>query len=168
MAMRAATISEAARAAGVGIETIRFYERRGLIDRPPKPESSGYRVYPEEMVKRIRFIRQAQQLGFSLREIEELLSLRADPSADCSEVRAQAIAKLQEIHRKIAQLREIGAALEALVAACPGSGGLQTCSIMDMLVDASEVPMRTGEQLPAHQTKRPVGASVRTKARRLT
>lgn len=166
--MQAATIGEAARAAGVGVETIRFYERRGLIDRPPKPESSGYRVYPEDMVKRIRFIRQAQQLGFSLREIEELLSLRADPSADCSDVRAQAIAKLQEIRRKIAQLREIGAALEALVAVCPGSGGLQGCSIMDMLVDASEMPMRADDRLPGEPTKKLIGASLPTKARRAT
>ena len=169
--MRAATISEAARAAGVGVETIRFYERRGLIHRPPKPEGPGYRVYPEDMVKRIRFIRQAQQLGFSLREIEELLSLRADPSADCSDVRAQAVTKLQEIWRKIEQLQEIGTALEALIAVCPGHGGLQACSIMDMLVDASEntpARMRAGRQLPAQQAKLPVGAPIRTKARKVT
>ncbi len=73
------TISKAAKNAGVGVETIRFYERKGLIEQPPKPLDNGFRVYPEETVQRVRFIRQAQEIGFSLREIEELLSLRADP-----------------------------------------------------------------------------------------
>ena len=87
--MKAVTISKAAKNAGVGVETIRFYERKGLIEQPPKPFGPGFREYPEEVVRRIRFIRQAQDIGFSLREIAELLSLRADPSADCSDVREQ-------------------------------------------------------------------------------
>ena len=66
------TISKVARKANVGVETVRFYERRGLIEQPPKPKSGGFRIYPEEAVARIRFIRQAQELGFSLRAIEEL------------------------------------------------------------------------------------------------
>ncbi len=78
-AMNRMTIGEAARRAGVGVETIRFYERRKLISQPPKPSGGGYRSYPEETVDRIRFVRQAQELGFSLREIVDLLSLRADP-----------------------------------------------------------------------------------------
>ena len=77
--MRELTIGEAARRAGVGVETIRFYERRGLIDRPQKPQGAGFRVYAPEQVRRIRFIREAQQIGFSLREIAELLALEADP-----------------------------------------------------------------------------------------
>ena len=72
--MKEMTIGTAARKAGVGVETIRFYERKGLIDRPPKPLDSGFRVYPDEAVRRVRFIRQAQKIGFSLREIDELLS----------------------------------------------------------------------------------------------
>ena len=67
--MTALTIGKAARGAGVGVETIRFYERKGLIEQPRKPQDAGFRVYPEETVHRIRFIRQAQELGFSLREI---------------------------------------------------------------------------------------------------
>jgi MerR family transcriptional regulator, copper efflux regulator len=90
-AMQTMTIGKAAREAGVNIETIRFYERRGLIERPPK--GNGYRVYSPEEVARIRFIKEAQQIGFSLSEIGDLLSLRADPAADCSEVRHQAVAK---------------------------------------------------------------------------
>jgi MerR family mercuric resistance operon transcriptional regulator len=129
------TIGEAARRAGVGVETIRFYERRGLIAQPPTPDGGRVRVYPAGTVQRIRFIRQAQHLGFSLREIEELLALQADPHADCSEVRAQALAKLRDVQGKIERLREIGAALEAVIAACPGQGGLQGCSILDALVE---------------------------------
>lgn len=125
------TIGKAAREAGVNVETVRFYERRGLIERPPRGE--GYRAYTSEQIARIRFIKEAQQIGFSLSEIGDLLALRADPAADCSEVRRQAVAKLDEVHRKIAQLRAVGAALETLIAACPGRGALQACSIMDTL-----------------------------------
>jgi len=116
--MQAHTIARAAREAGVNIETVRFYERRGLIEQPPKGD--GYRIYSPDQVARIRFIKEAQQIGFSLNEIHELLALRADPSADCADVRQQAIAKLEEVRRKIEQLHQIGAALETLIAACPG------------------------------------------------
>jgi MerR family transcriptional regulator, copper efflux regulator len=127
------TISRAAERAGVGIETIRFYERRGLIEQPSRPRSGGYRVYEGAVVERIRFIRQAQELGFSLREIMELLSLRADPAADCGEVRAQAVSKRQEVDRKITQLQQMRAALDELIASCPGGGALRACSIIDAL-----------------------------------
>jgi len=77
-------ISDAAKAAGVGVETIRFYERKGLVAQPKKPIlGGGFRSYSRETVERIRFIRQAQEIGFSLKEIKELLSLRVDPDADC-------------------------------------------------------------------------------------
>jgi len=85
------TIGKVAKIADVGVETIRFYERKGLINQPLKPLSGGYRIYPDEAVQRIRFIRQAQEIGFSLREIEELVSLRADPSAVCADVRERAV-----------------------------------------------------------------------------
>jgi MerR family mercuric resistance operon transcriptional regulator len=132
------TIGRAARKAGVGVETIRFYERKRLIEQPPKPRDSGFRDYPMETVHRIRFIRHAQEIGFSLREIEELLSLRADPAADCGEVRERATAKLQEVNRKIAQLERIRGGLEDLIAACPGRGALRACSILDALTDTEE------------------------------
>ena len=136
------TISKAATKAGVGVETVRFYERKGLIEQPPKPLDTGFRVYPEETVQRVRFIRQAQEIGFSLREIEDLLSLRADPSADCSDVRERAAAKLEEVERKMEQLGRIRSALNELIAACPGRGALRVCSIMESLVAA------TGETSP--------------------
>ena len=131
--MKGMTIGRAARKADVGVETIRFYQRRGLIRQPAKPDGTGFRHYPEETVQRIRFIRQAQDIGFSLREIDELLSLRADPGADCADVREQATAKMQEVERKIARLEEIRAALEELIAACPGRGALRACSILEAL-----------------------------------
>lgn len=130
--MSALTISKAAQAAGVGIETIRFYERKHLVQQPLKPDR-GVRRYSDELVARIRFIKKAQQLGFSLREIRELLALRADPSTDCSDLRQQAEAKLGEVRQKIEQLQEMGAALQTLIATCPGRGALQACSILEAL-----------------------------------
>lgn len=125
-------IGRAAERAGVGVETIRFYERRGLIDQPPTP-ADGHRRYPAETVRRIRFIRQAQQIGFSLNEIGELLSLRADPSADCADVRDRAAAKVEEVDSKIAELNRIRRALEDVIAACPGRGNVGACTILEAL-----------------------------------
>ena len=127
------TISKAAKRAGIGIETVRFYERRGLIDQPLKPAAGGFRDYPPETVSRLRFIREAQDLGFSLDEIAELLSLRADPKANCAQVQRRAEAKLAEVRRKIERLQDIGAALDRLIAACPGKGALGACSIIESL-----------------------------------
>ncbi len=127
------TIGEAAQRAGVGVETIRFYERRKLITQPPKPAGGGYRTYPEETVDRIRFVRQAQELGFSLREIVDLLSLRADPRADSADVRTRACRKLEEVDRKIGQLKHMRAALRTVIAACPGHGTVECCSILEAM-----------------------------------
>ncbi|MEQ9641449.1 MAG: MerR family DNA-binding protein [Alphaproteobacteria bacterium] len=131
--MRAMTIGRAAREAGVGVETVRFYERRGLIEQPSKPTSSGFRIYPAETIERIRFIRQAQELGFSLREVCELLELRADPQADAADVQTKTAAKLTDIDAKMGQLQRIKDALQTLLAACPGQGTLGCCSIMEAL-----------------------------------
>ena len=115
-------IGSLARRAGVGVETIRFYEREGLIEQLPKPNGGGFRVCSYEAVQRIRFIRQAQELGFSLRETSELLALRATASGDCADVRDRARTKLNEVHRKIKQLGRIKAALDRLIEACPRRG----------------------------------------------
>lgn len=134
----AMTIGGAAREAGVGVETIRYYERKGLIDRPLKPAFGGYRLYDHAVVRRVRFIRQAQELGFSLKEIVELLSLKTDPRIDCGDVRDRANAKLGEVKGKIERLERIARALEGLVAACPGSGALSNCSILEELDSADK------------------------------
>ncbi|MPZ32998.1 MAG: MerR family transcriptional regulator [Rhodospirillales bacterium] len=146
------TISRAAEQAGVGVETIRFYERRGLIAQPARPRSGGYRFYDDEVVERIRFVRQAQELGFSLREIAELLSLRADPGADCGDVRTQALTKREEVNRKITQLQHIRSALDELIATCPGGGALRACTIIDAMAGRR-----------ATKALRPSGKTVRQK-----
>ncbi|OAF12437.1 MerR family transcriptional regulator [Bradyrhizobium centrolobii] len=151
------TISRAAEQAGVGIETIRFYERRGLIERPLRPRSGGYRVYEGAVVERIRFIRQAQDLGFSLREILELLSLRADPATDCSDIRAQAMTKRREVDRRIAKLQQMRSALDQLIGTCPGGGALRACTIIDALAGPGRGEAESSEPAsacPSNQLER--------------
>jgi len=126
------TIGKLARAADVGVETVRFYERKGLIEKPHRP-NGGFRRYPAEAAERIRFIRQAQELGFSLQEIAELLSLRADPKTECADVRDRARVKLSEVNAKIERLQSIRSALEGLIGTCPGRGGTESCTILDGL-----------------------------------
>lgn len=126
-------IGELARTANVGVETVRFYERRGLIAQPLRPADGGFRTYPAEAASRIRFIRQAQELGFSLTEIEELLSLRANPNTDCADVRRRAEQKRDDVDEKIAKLKRIRDTLTEVIKACPGQGGIEICSIMESL-----------------------------------
>ena len=127
---RTMTIGAIARKAGVGVETVRFYEKKGLIAKPRKPMRS-FRDYPADTARRIRFIRQAQEVGFSLAEIAELLALSADPGADCADVRARAKAKLDEVTAKIANLDRVAEVLRRLVTVCPGRGALDGCSILE-------------------------------------
>lgn len=136
--MQELTISRAAEAAGVGVETIRFYERRGLIEQPEKSGHSAFRHYSMDVVRRVRFIRKAQEIGFSLREIEELLALRSDPSADCADIRKRAAAKVKEVDSKIAELRNVRAALKKVIDSCPGEGALGGCTILDALQEAEQ------------------------------
>lgn len=150
--MSGMTIGRLAAAAGVGVETVRFYERSGLLIRPPRPAAGGFRVYDPAAVARIRFVRQAQRLGFSLGEIRELLSLRATPGADCRAVRAQAVAKRDEVDRKIARLRHMRSALDELVATCPGGGALRACTILDALERSPRAGGRASGDLLAAPT----------------
>src|SRR2546425_7922641 len=122
-------ISELAAKAGVGVETVRFYERKGLVKRPQRARS-GFRDYGDEAEQRIRFIRGAQQLGFSLDEIEELLALRLDPRRSCSEVRAHAETKISDIDRKLATLKKMRGVLVDLTLRCPGEGPTSECPIL--------------------------------------
>ena len=133
-------IGKIASDAGVGVETVRFYERKGLIAQPPRPVNGGFRNYPAETAQRIRFIRQAQELGFSLRETQELLSLRVDPAAGCADVRGQALVKLAQIEGKIVKLERMRRALEDLVTACPGAGPLKECAIVEFLERSAAKP----------------------------
>jgi Hg(II)-responsive transcriptional regulator len=123
---------ELAKRAGVNVETLRFYERKGLLPMPPR-RPSGYREYPPGDVRRIRFIKRAQELGFSLGEIRDLLALRGLRGATAAEVQSRAEAKLADIRRKIADLGAIERALEKLTDACPGKGPLDECPILQHL-----------------------------------
>ena len=134
--MESMTIGKVAERAGVGVETVRFYEREGLIEQPPRG-GSGWRQYPEGVVSRLRFIRRAQELGFSLKEIEELISLRLDPAADRAEVKARAEAKVDEIESKIRDLQGMKDALVRLSGACSGEGTVQDCPILETLDGAT-------------------------------
>lgn len=128
--MEPLSIGQVADAAGVGVETVRFYHRKGLVEEPPR-QGTSHRRYPPEAVARIRFIRGAQNLGFSLKEIEELLSLRMTTGATKAEVKAQAEAKVAEIEEKMRDLQRIRDTLIKLIGACEGSGSLDDCPILD-------------------------------------
>ncbi len=123
------TIGQLARRAGIGVETVRFYERKGLLPEPPRTRS-GYRLYPEEAVRRLRFVRRAKELGFTLAEIRELLELRAGPGATCAQVRERAREKLADIEARIRSLERIRAALQRLAEDCPASGPVARCPIL--------------------------------------
>lgn len=125
-------IGELAREAGVGVETIRFYERRGLLPQPPRT-ASGYRAYGRAAIGRVRFIRAARELGFHLREIEGLLSLSCDRRATCGDVRRRAESKVADVEAKIRQLQRIRRALLGLAAACHGDLPVQDCPLLDRL-----------------------------------
>ncbi|MFB3142619.1 MAG: MerR family DNA-binding protein [Acidobacteriota bacterium] len=126
------TIGQVAKRSGIGLETVRFYERKGLVEEPPRTDS-GYRQYPEEVVARIRFIRRAKELGFKLSEISELLSLRVDPDSTCSDVRQQAEFKIADVEERIRVLQGIKTALKKLAASCVGTGPTSECPILEAL-----------------------------------
>jgi MerR family mercuric resistance operon transcriptional regulator len=133
------TIGELARSAGVHVETVRYYERCGLVPQPAR-RPSGYRVYSADSVARIRFIKNAQELGFSLAEIKKLLELRIDANTNCGEVRRQAQIKLSELNDKIRALQQIQHALLQLVAACEEGGPQGECPILDALAAQEHHP----------------------------
>ncbi len=130
--MRTLTIGQLAKQAGVGVETVRFYERKALLDGPPRT-ASGYRQYSQDVVRRIRFIRLAKELGFSLKEVAELLSLRVDPETTCAEVKAQAEDKIADIDAKLRDLQRMKETLVRLVTTCSGRGPISQCPILDAL-----------------------------------
>ncbi len=126
------TTGQVAKQAHVNVETVRYYERRGLLPEPAR-RPSGYRNYPPGAVRRIRFIRHAQQLGFSLEEVSELLQLRVDPHTPCSEIKHRAEAKNDEIERRIDDLRHMQQALITLADTCTGEGPIAERPILDAL-----------------------------------
>ncbi len=125
------SIGKLAEAAGVNIETIRYYQRRGLLDEPPKP-LGGHRRYSRDHAKRVRFIKRAQALGFKLDEVGALLML--DTGRGCAETRALADHKRMLIERKMADLATLHQELGDLIRQCDADGGAEQCPIIDVLV----------------------------------
>ena len=132
MEMKTLTTGQVARRSGVGVETLRFYEREGLIAEPPR-NASGYRAYPEEAVAQIQFTKRAKELGFTLKEIKELLSLRVDRKTSCEVVLSRAKAKIDDVEGKIRTLQKMKKALVKLTSACAERGAMGPCPILDHL-----------------------------------
>ncbi len=130
--MKYLTIGQLAKKAGVNIDTIRYYEKQGLIPKPSRRES-GYRQYSEDSVKRILFIKRAKELGFSLKEISELLSLRLGSSTTCGDVKKRADIKIAEIGEKIQTLQRMKTALIKLVKACEENRQAGECPMLEAL-----------------------------------
>jgi MerR family transcriptional regulator, copper efflux regulator len=126
------TVGTAARRAGVKIDTIRYYERRALLPKSSRTEA-GYRTFTEETVQRLRFIKHAQALGFTLNEIKQLLALRLTPGKTCADVRSHAEAKIADVERKIRSLHLMKRALQQLVSACKSDGPASECSFLQNL-----------------------------------
>ena len=130
--MTAMTSGQVAQEAGVNIETLRFYERKRLLEEPLRLES-GHRRYSADVITRIRFIKNAQELGFSLKEIEELLTLRMTPGRTAAQVRQRVLTKIVDINQKLRSLRAMKKALTRLADSCSGFGPVGDCPILDNL-----------------------------------
>jgi MerR family mercuric resistance operon transcriptional regulator len=135
-------IGEVASRAEVNKETVRYYEKRGLIPEPDR-RRSGYRILTQRHIDQIKFIKRAQELGFTLSEIKELLDLRMDEHTTCSEIKEEAQAKHQDVVQKIEDLTRIKATLVDLIDSCSGEGPKGDCPILEALEGESE----TGKNL---------------------
>jgi len=127
--MKPMTIGQLAKRAA---ETVRFYEREGLLDEPDR-RASGYRQYDGDVVRRLQFIRRAKELGFTLKEIKDLLSLKLDPSTTCADVKERAEAKIGDIEGKIQTLQRMKRALAKVTKSCSGSGPASECPILESI-----------------------------------
>lgn len=130
--MEALTIGRLARLGGVNLETIRYYEREGLLPKPPRTEA-GYRLFPSDTARRLRFIKRAQELGFSLSEIRDLLTLRMKPGTKREHIRSRAEAKITDIEQKIRALEAMKKTLRKMTERCDGCGPLSECPILESL-----------------------------------
>jgi MerR family copper efflux transcriptional regulator len=123
------TVGAVAKSASVKIDTVRYYERRGLLPKPPR-DKAGYRRFSSATVQRLRFIKHAQSLGFTLNEVKQLLALRITPDCTCADVRYRAQTKMEDIQRRIGSLRAMKKALQQLVSACTADGPASECSFL--------------------------------------
>ncbi|MFZ5625282.1 MAG: MerR family transcriptional regulator [Gemmatimonadota bacterium] len=132
----ALSIGELATAVGLSVQTIRYYERRGLLAPPPRT-ASGYRQYSPETADRLRFIRRAQELGFTLEEIHELLELRVRDPAACAAVETRTRRKIEQVEAKLRELGRLKRVLERLARACERRTPTAECPVLDMLTEMS-------------------------------
>jgi MerR family mercuric resistance operon transcriptional regulator len=130
--MELLNIGQVAKQTGVTVETIRFYEKQNLITTPQRTES-GYRQYPLDTIKRVRFIQHAKDVGFTLKEVTELLALRRKPNASCTEIKLRTLQQIEEVDQKISDLKKIREALGRMVMKCSGHGALSECPILEEL-----------------------------------
>jgi MerR family copper efflux transcriptional regulator len=133
------TIGMVAKQVGVAIDTIRFYEREGLLPEPAR-RASGYRSYGAATLVQLRFIRRAKMLGFTLEEIRELLTLSGDRKRGVKAVKARAQARLAVLDARLAELQRVRDGLEQLISACPGHGTPEQCPILRALSDDEPLP----------------------------
>lgn len=132
--MVAVSIGELSRRTGVNIETIRYFEKVGLIEKPPRTEG-GHRVYAEQHLRALSFIKRARELGFTPAEVRAILNLGGPGKACCDEVRDVAVHHLDQVRRKIADLARIERLLASTVETCSG-GHVPQCAVMDLIEDA--------------------------------
>lgn len=125
-------IGEVARLAVVNKETVRYYEKRGLIPEPDR-RRSGYRIFTQRHINQIRFIKRAQELGFTLKEIKELLELRLDENSTCSQIKKEAQEKHQDVMKKIEDLQRIKKTLIDLIDSCNEENSKNSCPILEAL-----------------------------------
>lgn len=127
-------IGELASLSGLSVDTIRFYEKQGLIPSPRRTDAN-YRMYDADTPRRLIFIRKARDLGFTLQEIGQLLALSEDSRAGAGDVKERSQAKLAELDRKIAEMQAMRRSLEKLVSSCSGQGPSHDCPILAALTD---------------------------------
>ena len=127
------SIGQIAKQSGISVETIRYYEKEELLEEPERKDS-GYRQYKREAIARLSFIQQAKELGFSLREIRELLSIKSDSNTVCNDVKQLAQEKLGGIENKIKMLQRMRKSLKKLIDVCPGQAPINDCPIMEALI----------------------------------
>jgi Hg(II)-responsive transcriptional regulator len=132
---------ELAARAAVNVQTVRFYERRGILPKPARTRA-GYRDYPADAVRLIRFVKRAQDLGFTLVEIEDLLRLRDSRRVSCAAVKAAGEAKMAAVDAKIADLKAMKGALAVLLASCERNDGDRQCPILETLENPERRPTR--------------------------
>ncbi|MDR8391984.1 MerR family transcriptional regulator [Aliifodinibius sp. S!AR15-10] len=130
-------IGEVARKANVNKETVRYYEKRDLIPKPDR-RRSGYRIFTQRHIDQLRFIKRAQELGFTLSEIKELLELRMDEGTTCNEIKAEAEKKYRDVVDKMNDLQQIKETLLELIDSCDKNGPIGECPILEALEGENE------------------------------